>query len=284
MKTILHATDFSANAAAALKYAHFIARCWNGQLCVLHVFDDPTLSKRNNPPPPQLVTQTFDEQKDKLEKYCKEHIGLDKASEYLTLIAVENRSAVKGIIEKLHETAADLVVVGMTGRSNLKELIMGSITRQLIVEAPCPVLCIPEVEEVLPNIKTIVYATDFETEDIEAILKIVELARPAKAKIHVVHIATEKEYAGEIRFEGFKQMLKKKADYDHLDTEVVLSVDIFDSLRSYMNIVGADLVVMLEREKKGIGKKVFHRDLIKKMESYGKIPLLSFNETLLQDA
>ena len=280
MKTILHATDFSDNAVSALKYAHFIADSWDAHLYVLHVFDDPTISREKNPPPPQLITQTFEEQKTKLENYCREHIGLDKESERLTFTAIENRSAVKGILEKLDEIKADLVVVGMKGWSNLRELIMGSTTRQLISEALCPVLCIPK--EGVPNIKTIVYATDFETEDIEAIAKIVELARPMNATINVVHISTEKEYAGEMRLEGFKELLKKRVDYDPIEIEVLISVDIFDSLTAYMNIVSADLVVMLEREKKGIGQKIFHRDLVKKMESYGKVPLLSYNERLFE--
>ncbi len=280
MKKILHATDFSENAAAALKYAHFMSKLWNAHLYVLHVFDDPTMSREKNPPSPQLIAQTFEEQKTKLENYCREHIGLDREAEDLTFTSIENRSAVKGIVEKLAEIQADLVVVGMKGWSNLKELIMGSTTRQLIGEASCPVLCIPK-EIADPQISTVVYATDFETEDVEAIEKIVEIAKPLNAKINAVHISTEKEYAGEIRFEGFKEMLKQRIDYEHIETEVLLSVDIFDSLTSYMNIVGADLVAMLEREKKGLGR-IFHRDLVKKMESYGKVPLLSFNESHFQ--
>lgn len=277
MKKILHATDFSDNAIAALKYAYFVTQIWNAELYLLHVFDDPIISKRKNSPSPHWITQAFEEQKTKLENYCRAHIGLDRASENLTLTAVENRSAVKGIVGKINEIKAELVVVGMKGWSNLKKLFMGSTTRQLIGEASCPVLCVPK-EEVPTPIKTIVYATDFEKEDIKAIKNVVELARPMQARINLVHISTEKEYAGEIRFEGFKELLRKSIHYDPIETEVLLSVDIFDSLTAYMAIVNADLVVMLEREKKGVAKKLFHRNLVKKMESYGKVPLLTFNE------
>jgi hypothetical protein len=45
-----------------------------------------------------------------------------------------------------------------------------------------------------------------------------------------------------------------------------------------LGVVNADIVVMLEREKKGFLNKWFHKDLVKKMEGYGKITLMSFNE------
>ena len=35
---------------------------------------------------------------------------------------------------------------------------------------------------------------------------------------------------------------------------------------------------MLERENTGFLKKIFHQDLVKRMEIYGKIPLMSYNE------
>jgi len=49
-------------------------------------------------------------------------------------------------------------------------------------------------------------------------------------------------------------------------------------LKSYIDNKEADMVAMLEREKSGFLKKLFHRDLVKEMESFGKVPLLSFNE------
>lgn len=59
---------------------------------------------------------------------------------------------------------------------------------------------------------------------------------------------------------------------------MLFSEAVFESLRVYLGDVGADMVVMLEREKHGFLKKLFHQDPVKKMESYGRVPLMSFNE------
>ena len=75
----------------------------------------------------------------------------------------------------------------------------------------------------------------------------------------------------------FKDALKERLAYKNIEFKLFISDDIFDSLRVYLGDVGADLVVMLEREKKGL-KKWLHQDLVKKMESYGRVPLMRFNE------
>ena len=111
--------------------------------------------------------------------------------------------------------------------------------------------------------------------------KTIEMAKRFKSKIKVVHISTKKEYAGEMQMQWFKNALAEKVTYEHLEFKMMFSEAIFESLRSYLEAVGADLVVMLERKKHGFVVKWFHRDLVKKMHSYGEIPLLSFNEANL---
>ena len=214
---------------------------------------------------------------EKLEKFCIEHLGNDWNASNIQLEIKENKSVIKGIFSSAAEWHADLILVGMKGGSGLREVIVGSTTKQLIEKAPCPVLAIP-TKVGYRQIETIVYATDFEEEDIRTINQLVEIAEPLQAKIHITHISTQDEYKGDMQMEWFKDALKEKVSYKNMIFKLVLSDDIFNALRIYLGDVGADLVVMLEREKKGFTKKMFHKDLVKKMESYGKIPLLSFNE------
>src|SRR5690606_17923027 len=121
----------------------------------------------------------------------------------LQLQVAENRSAVKGILSIAEEWHAQMIVVGTKGESALRTIIMGSTTKNLIEEAPCPVMAIP-ADMSYKSPKTIVYATDFEEEDVFAIRKLTELAKAFDAKIKVLHIITEKEYEGETQMEWFK--------------------------------------------------------------------------------
>ncbi|TDS16852.1 nucleotide-binding universal stress UspA family protein [Maribacter caenipelagi] len=279
MKTIVYATDYSKNSVEALKYAHYLNAKLGTRLVILHVFDYPTVlgTKALSEPFPNLEKDNFKMHHEKLEKFCIEHLGNDWNTSNIQLEIKENKSVIKGIFSSAAEWHADLILVGMKGGSGLREVIVGSTTKQLIEKAPCPVLAIP-TKVGYRQIETIVYATDFEEEDIRTIKQLVEIAEPLQAKIHITHISTQDEYKGDMQMEWFKDALKEKVSYKNMIFKLVLSDDIFYALRIYLGDVGADLVVMLEREKKGFTKKMFHKDLVKKMESYGKIPLLSFNE------
>lgn len=279
LKTILYATDYSENSAAALKYAYALNSQLGTRLLITHVFDYPTFlgTEELSEPFSKLEKDNFKMHRSKLEKFCDKYLGKIWNSPKIQLEIVEHKSVIQGIITIANEWHANMIVVGMKGGSGVRELIMGSTTKQLIENAPCPILAIP-TDMSHDEIKTMVYATDFEEEDFQTIKRLVEIAKPLDAKINIVHISTKKEYKGDMQMEWFKDALEERITYKNIEFKLLISDDIFDSLRVYLGDVGADLVVMLEREKKGFLKKWFHQDLVKKMESYGRVPLMSFNE------
>ena len=277
MKTILYATDYSKNSVAALKYAHKMSEQLETRLVIAHVFDYPTILGMEgvDQPFPHLEKDAFKLHRSKLEKFCAAHMGNAWEAPNIQLEAVKNKTVLKGIIATADEWYAYLIIVGVKGESGLRESIMGSTTKHLIEKAPCPILAIPADASYNP-IKTIVYGTDFENEDIYALRKLVEMSKHFDAEIKVVHSTTKKELDKANQMEGFKNMLLQKVKYDRMEFVHLVSENIFDALRMYLVEVGADMVVLLEREMVGVFKKWFHRDLVKKMESYGNIPLLSF--------
>ncbi len=250
------------------------------RLVVTHVFDYPTILgfEGIDEPFPDLEESAFTSNRSKLKNFCEEHLGSVWKAQNIQLEAVENKSVIKGIISVAEEWHAYLIVIGMKGGSALREMIMGSTTKHIIEKAPCPILSIPSDANHIP-IKTIVYATDFEKEDVYAIRKLAEMAEQLDAAIKVVHISTKEEYKGEMQMEWFKTILQEKVKYMRMDFEILFTEDVFNALRTYIQDTNADLMVMLEREHKSILKKWFHHDLVKKMESYSRVPLLSFRGT-----
>lgn len=93
--------------------------------------------------------------------------------------------------------------------------------------------------------KTIVYATEFEEEDVYAIRKLSEIAKAFDTEIKVVQIVTQKEYSGETQMEWVKEMLKEKVWYDNMEFKLFFSDEIFESLHNYLGDVNTDLMVML---------------------------------------
>lgn len=277
MKTILCATDYSKNSEAALKYAYLLSIGIGATLKVVHVFDIPTImSTELKEPYYHLEADTFKMHTSKLKEFCKQHLGdeLDKMN--ITVEAIEDKSIVNGITSKAIELNAFMIVTGMRGESKLKEIILGNTTKHLIDKSPCLVLAIPD-DASYGQIKTIVYATNFKEEDIDAIQILTEIAKPFNAEIRVIHISPLKEFDRKKLMDDFEENTKNRISYVKMVFGIIPSDNIFEDLRLYLGRVNADIIVMLERKNNNL----FHRDLVKKMESYGKIPLISFNENIL---
>ncbi|HLS10588.1 MAG TPA: universal stress protein [Flavobacteriaceae bacterium] len=277
MKTILYATDYSDNSIAALKYAHDMCVRMDAKLLVTHVGDYPTvINSKPGKSIKDLKNSRIEENNEKLEQFCKANLGEDWSKLNIKTEAIVDKSIVNGIVSKAKEVQSCLIITGMKGTSRLRKLIMGSTARNLIKEAPYPVLTIPEGTS-FNEIKTIVYATDFQDQDLGAIKNLVEIAEPLHAKIKVVHVAPLKEVIDEGERKVLDEKLNKYVKYKNMELHIIYSNHIFNELKTYYGEKNADIIAMLERENNGIGKKLFYQNLLEKMKSYGKVPLMSFN-------
>lgn len=282
MKSILYATDYSMASVSAMRYAITLSNLLGMRLVITHVYDLPTiLGTQLQTPFPDLRKDTSQHERTRLTEFYEEYAGEMERPEEVIFEPVENMSVLSGIISKATDWHVRLIVVGMRGESLLKELVMGSTAKKLIDKAPCPVLTVP-ADHRFEKVTDLVYATDFEVEDLRALEKVVTLARLWDAHIRVVHVTMDKEYAGKSQMEWFKEMVAQKIDYDKIHYEVLESDNIIHSLKHYSSNSHAGMIAMLDRMEKGAAKKIFHRDLVKKMASSSRLPLLSFNERNLQ--
>lgn len=279
---VLYATDFSKNSVSALRYAQFISEKIDGQLFVLHVFDNPiSLASTVSISYSKKEMKVSAEQTERLRAFCTEHLGKAPDDLNITMKVVESNSKSDGIISVAKDMKADIIVVGTKGGSPIKDVLLGSTTTVLLEKAPCPVLAVP-VDITIKNIDNIIYATAFERADISAIQEIVELAKLFDAAIKIIHISTKKEYAGEDQMEWFKEMLQQNVDYGKIQFDLSFSDDVYEALQKYVDEIDPDIIVMLEREGYSLIKNIWHRDLVKRMKIDSKIPLLSYHKKNLK--
>ena len=235
---------------------------------MIHVFDSLTLG---------LDGEKNNKHLSILTEFCKKHYDGDIDELDISFDAIEDKSIVHAVLKKAYSLNADLIITGTKSEKVLKELLLANKAKQLIEKAPCPVLTIPK-EQNEHKIDTIVYASDFEENDISAIYDLVRIAKPYDATIKIVHISSKEDAAEIKKMDWFTELLNEKVKYNKIDVEIIYSQNIFDSLKTYFEKENADMVTMLERNSKGIMNMLFHVDLVKKMETLGDIPLMSFNE------
>jgi nucleotide-binding universal stress UspA family protein len=278
MKTILYATDYSENSVAALHFSYALSKVLNAELMALHVFELPlilastvsyTYSRRE--------VRAFADYRKELISFCTEHLKNEPDPLKITWKIDEGKPASDIIIKNAKELKVDLIVIGTKGGSPMRKVFLGSNATSLIDSAPCPVLAVPEDTD-FQGIKKMVYATDFEGVDILTIEKMVELAKPFDADVHLVHILSKETDVGEDQMEWFKGLLRHKVGYGNIHFDLRFGEDVFETLQNYVDEIEPDIIAMLEREGHSLIKSLTHRNLVKRMKNEGNVPLLSYHK------
>ena len=87
----------------------------------------------------------------------------------------------------------------------------------------------------------------------------------------------EKTIWGKEQMEWFKELLLEKVNYSKIDFNLLYSESVFEDLQAFVVEENASMLAMLERSEELSLKRLFHRDLVKRMQDEIDIPLLSYN-------
>ncbi len=144
-RSIVACIDFSATSQKALGQAVRMAAHDAAVLHVLHVFNAPWHRLHYRAPTPQASPDYQKQYRDglrrRLEAFCEPF--------HDEMAQIETRYAVfdfpghgGGITEFVKQVDGDLVVLGTRGRTNLRDLLLGSTAERVVRDAPCSILTV----------------------------------------------------------------------------------------------------------------------------------------------
>ena len=134
---ILSATDFSADAGAALRRAVLLASQHKASLEVLHVVPQESLQSLRQWVPVECADRIVVAVREELEGCA---VGAAKH----TGMRIDTRATVGRVIDTILERAAasDLVVIGAHGTNPLKDMVLGTTAERIAGRSPAPVLVV----------------------------------------------------------------------------------------------------------------------------------------------
>lgn len=141
LRRVLVPVDFSDCSHKAFRYGVLLARRFNAEITLLHVFvPDPA------PLPPQTgipegTRLTVEYQKKSAERFAEWRAEIVPPLRLKTVLC-EAASVHEEIVTTAREMKTDLVIVGNRGRTGLSRMLLGSTAEQVVRHAPCPVLVI----------------------------------------------------------------------------------------------------------------------------------------------
>lgn len=281
MKTILYATDNSKKSSLTLRYAYRLSAATNARLHVLNVYDLPPISLATMRSPKFLNEHFEEEHKEMLTQYCDTHLKHELNRKPVRIEVCRNSSVTDGIVKTINRLHPDLVIVGMKDSDSLRGTFTGNIANRLLDTIDIPMLIVPNTSY-FHGFSTLLYATDFEESDIQALQNVVDIASPFGALVKVVHIPRKHESDTPWRMAWFKNAVQQRISYPEMVFSIIPATDIESGLSSCLQNERADVLIMLEREHTGLYNRLFHKDLVRIMESEISVPLLVFNQKKIQ--
>lgn len=275
MQKILVPTDFSDNALKAITYASEIAKKSGAAIHLMHVIE-PTINMVN-PQPDLFRDEVVKEKSEQLQ--LSQKVVTDNYPGIKIDIELSRGAIIPSILDFSEREKMDLIVMGTTGASGLKEIFIGSVAAGVIGKTKIPVLTVPvsyEMEE--PD--AILFATNHFEKNKNTLDKVVAISKLFFAAIHVVvfkninddevvdYIYNEEQLNDYLRFlkETFPGVIFKGELLEGKNFEI--------NIDWYCNKNGVDLIAMITYPK-SVLEKVFRKSVTKKMAFHSKIPILA---------
>jgi len=277
MKKILCPTDFSDTATRAVDYAAYIAKQAGAHLSILHVIHLPIVDTSETAlVASELLGEQMRDASERLRaetQHISEKYEANRGGNF-TCDYIVKEALLTDITEHLTKNEGyDLVVMGTTGGGNaLEELLIGSNTEAVVDNIRCPLLAVPAGYN-LSGIEKIIYASDYEPEEITALREVAEMAGVFNATIDVVHVVKDSTPESRKRAEQFRSQLQSEYPDIPMHFQEVVSKHRDDGLKDYFRQVNGSILAIYRKEKSFLSE-LFSQSLADKMTYQAEVPLL----------
>ena len=223
IRRILCPVDLSEFSRHALEHAALLARWYDSELVVLHVYaiqttpalaggPEPLVVPVALPPPGELRQQAVD-------SLARFTAGLVAAGAAVRC-EVEAGDPRRAILAAAASLPADLLVLGTHGRSGFDRLVLGSVTEKVLRKAACPVLTVPPPVTGTAGapvlFKRILCPVDFSESSMNALGYALSLAQESDATLLLMHVvesfpSPDPEVLPDLDFSAYERSLAASA-------------------------------------------------------------------------
>lgn len=267
---IIVPTDFSACAENAVIYAAELAKSTDSELLFVHVIIHYTDEDVYLPIDLATIKQEKQERMDKLVDKVKKKFNISCEGK------VDIGDISLRIFENIADYNGDFILLGTHGSRGLSK-IFGSTTTAIIEDSAYPVIAVPENASFRTPDK-MVYATDYEVSDLNALKQLTYIASIFGAKIHILHIVQKDEdpVTEHSIVDYFSDLVKKNIDYPSITFHMDKNKNVEKGIESFSNKIGANIIALATR-KHNLISKLFNRSVARELSYNSKIPLIAFH-------
>lgn len=202
---------------------------------------------------------------------------LEKHFLNIEILAVKEDNFVLGLERAVRHRKASLVIMGITGRSAIAQVFIGSNTLKFAETKACPVLIVPE-HAVYREINNVMLASDFkDTFHTVPSAPIKDFLKSFRPKVHIVNVDPQHYIQITEDHEKEKQSLKDMFLEYQPEFYFLRLYDVDDALNLFAEEMKIDLIISIQRNH-SFREKLFKRSRTKSLSYHSNIPILVVHE------
>lgn len=277
MKKILVPLDFSKTSQNAFVYALEMAKTFKAELLLLHTFDLPIVDSQAMPINYATLYETiemanfdhFKEEMPILHSLAEEH----KATHITLRHIMMDGELVYNIKKVIQQENIDFVVMGTNGATGWLDSFIGTNTATVISDVSVPVLSVPATAK-FQKIETIAFTTRFRQKDIEALIKVLMLAKKMHAKVKCLYVKTPKS---DVNTDTILRWQSHFEDEEHLQFFVIPNEDVNATIEDFLVDQDIDVLAMLTY-KRNFFVELFTTTTTQKLAQSLHTPIIALHE------
>jgi nucleotide-binding universal stress UspA family protein len=195
----------------------------------------------------------------------------------IEVLAFEESDFVDGLEKTARHRKADLVIMGITGKSAIAQVFFGSNTLKMAERKVCPVLIVPESATFSP-IKNVMLTSDFKN-TIESTPSglIKNFLDAFKPQLHIVNVDNEHYISLTENYEAEKQELKKMFAEYNPEFYFMRLFDVDEAINLFAESRNIDLIIAVQKNRSFIGK-LLSSSRTKTLTYHSKMPIMIMHE------
>ena len=261
MITVIVPTDFSATANNAARYAvQMLTGHYDAQLILLHVYEKASEEKS--------AAELLQKLKEELN-----HTGVVKIE-----TVCEEAGDFIGTLERLaRHRDAELVVMGITGKNRIAQVLFGSNTLKMVERKVCPVLIIPPAAQ-FTQVKNVAFTSDFK--EVNTSIPVIPIKNVLKLfypSLHVVNVNSEIYVS--LTEEYMEQRSQIQAMFQEFKPEFyfITTYDVQETINQFVLDKNIDMLITIPRHR-SMFTGMFKSSTTKKLAYETAIPILAAHE------
>jgi len=271
MKKILVPVDFSKDSEFAISTAYNLAKLLGSELHLLHLIktnvDWSKLSKEKEKKYPEIAEKI---------QYANNQLSIlkNKFDDISTFVHLGFNLSLSHILNDINSLKPDLVVISAYGDSGFNELTIGSVAKNIIRNATCPVLTVKNKTH--NNWKNITFASDFKEDKNYFTPQFIHLLAELDAVLNLVFINTPTYFQTtdltELKMQSAMKSHKNIQHHFHIYNYF----DVIDGVLSFADRTKTDVIAIATEGRKGLSR-FFNPSLTEEIALRSEKPVLSFN-------